>query len=166
MKAAIQNFRRGDLAIQEIPAPALRPGGILVRNRFSLVSPGTERLMVDLAQKSLLGKAQARPDLVRQVFEKALRDGFLATLEAVRHRLDSPRPPGIFLGRHGNRGRGGGRKFRPRRQSCVRGDRICKSRRGRFHSTKPGRASPGRRRLGIRELYDRGSCRPAGSPVG
>jgi predicted dehydrogenase len=50
--------------------------------------------MVDLAQKSLLGKAQARPDLVRQVFEKALRDGFLATIEAVRHRLDSPVPMG------------------------------------------------------------------------
>ncbi len=94
MKAIVQNFGRGDLAIAEIPAPALRPGGILVRNEFSLVSPGTERLMAGLAQKSLLGKAQARPDLVRQVFEKALRDGFLATVEAVRHRLDSLVPMG------------------------------------------------------------------------
>ena len=94
MKAIIQNFGRGDLAIAEIPAPALRPGGVLVRNEFSLVSPGTERLMAGLAQKSLLGKAQARPDLVRQVFEKALRDGFLATVEAVRHRLDSLVPLG------------------------------------------------------------------------
>ena len=166
MKAVIQNFRRGDLAIKEIPAPALRPGGVLVRNAFSLVSPGTERLMVGLAQKSLLGKAQARPDLVRQVFEKALRDGFLATIEAVRHRLDSPVPLGyssagtvIAVGE-------GAAKFRRWGPGCLRRYRVCQSRGDGFYSTKPGRANPGRRRFRIRELYDCGGCCPAGSPVG
>ena len=78
----------------EVPPPALAPGGVLVRNAVSLVSAGTERLMVEFARKGLLGKARARPDLVRQVLSKARRDGVISTLETIRTRLDIPVPLG------------------------------------------------------------------------
>lgn len=94
MKAVIQSYRGGKPAVTDVPPPALQPGGLLVRNAVSLVSAGTERLMVDLAQKSLLGKAWARPDLARKVFEKFRRDGLAATLDTVRTRLDVPIPLG------------------------------------------------------------------------
>jgi len=94
MKAIVQSYGSGELAVTEVPAPALRPGGVLVRNRASLVSAGTERLMVELARKSLLGKARDRPDLVRRVLGKVRRDGLMATVETVRSRLDAPVPLG------------------------------------------------------------------------
>lgn len=90
----IQSYRGGKPAVTEVPPPALQAGGLLVRNAVSVVSAGTERLMVDLAQKSLLGKALARPDLVRKVFEKFRRDGLAATFDTVRTRLDVPIPLG------------------------------------------------------------------------
>jgi len=89
MKAVIQNLRKGNLTIEEIPAPALRAGGLLVHTRVSLVSAGTERMMVEFAQKSLINKALERPELVRQVWDKLRRDGFLSTLEVTRNRLDT-----------------------------------------------------------------------------
>ena len=94
MKTILQNYRKGDLTVMEVPPPALAPGGVLVRNAVSLVSAGTERLMVEFARKGLLGKARARPDLVRQVLSKARRDGVIATLETIRTRLDIPVPLG------------------------------------------------------------------------
>lgn len=94
MKAVFQSYRTGELLVAEVPPPALKPGGVLVRNVASLVSAGTERLMVELARKSLLGKAKERPDLVRQVRDKVGRDGILATIQAVRGRLDDPVPLG------------------------------------------------------------------------
>lgn len=94
MKAVIQNYRTGELVVSDIPVPALHDGGILVRNAVSLVSAGTEKLMVELAQKGLIGKATERPDLVRQVIAKARRDGIIPTVEAVMRRLDMPTPLG------------------------------------------------------------------------
>jgi predicted dehydrogenase/threonine dehydrogenase-like Zn-dependent dehydrogenase len=94
VKAVIQNYRTGVLEVAEVPAPALRGGGALVRTRISVVSAGTEKLMVDLARKSLVGKARERPDLVGQVIGKVRRDGLLPTLETVRRRLDTPIPLG------------------------------------------------------------------------
>ena len=80
--------------MMEVPPPALARGGVLVRNVVSLVSAGTERLMVEFARKGLLGKAKERPDLVRQVLSKARRDGIISTLETIRTRLDVPVPLG------------------------------------------------------------------------
>jgi predicted dehydrogenase/threonine dehydrogenase-like Zn-dependent dehydrogenase len=94
MKAVMQSYSGGSPNVVEVPPPALLPGGLLVQNARSLVSAGTERLMVDLAQKSLLGKARARPDLVRQVLQKVQKDGLLATVDTVRKRLDVPMPLG------------------------------------------------------------------------
>ena len=69
MKQVIQNYGSGKLSVEELPAPQLRPGGVLVRNQASLISAGTERSIVQLAQKSLVGKAKQRPDLVKKVLK-------------------------------------------------------------------------------------------------
>lgn len=90
MKQVIQSFESGELVVADVPPPVLRPGGILVRTGASLVSAGTERMVVDFAEKNLIQKAQARPDLVKQVIDKAQRDGLINTFDAVRNRLSQP----------------------------------------------------------------------------
>ena len=66
MKQVAQNYRSGELAVLDVPAPACRPGGVLVRSLYSLISTGTELMKVSEARLSLLGKARARPDQVRR----------------------------------------------------------------------------------------------------
>ncbi len=90
MKQVIQNLNNGATEILEVPIPKIRSGCILVRTAASLVSAGTERNLVDFAEKSLVGKARSRPDLMKQVVEKARREGVLTTLEAAFNRLDQP----------------------------------------------------------------------------
>jgi predicted dehydrogenase/threonine dehydrogenase-like Zn-dependent dehydrogenase len=90
MKQVIQSFKTGELAVSDVPAPSLRGGGVLVQTGASLVSAGTERMVVDFAEKNLLEKARSRPDLVRQTLDKARREGILATFDAVQNRLDKP----------------------------------------------------------------------------
>ncbi|HEU5402773.1 MAG TPA: bi-domain-containing oxidoreductase [Terriglobales bacterium] len=85
-----QSVRTGVSTVEEVPAPALTPGYVLVRNAASLVSAGTERMVIEFAEKNMLQKAKARPDLVRQVMDKARREGVLNTLDAVRSRLGQP----------------------------------------------------------------------------
>jgi len=80
--------------VVEVPTPLAQPGKALVRTATSLVSAGTERILVDFAGKSLLGKARSRPDLARQVFDKARREGVLTTVEAAFNRLEEPMPLG------------------------------------------------------------------------
>jgi predicted dehydrogenase len=94
MKQVIQSARSGKLALTEVPEPRVRSGSVLVRTRASLISAGTERMVIDFAKKSLAGKAKERPDLVRKVMDKARRDGVLATFKAVMARLDEPLPLG------------------------------------------------------------------------
>jgi predicted dehydrogenase/threonine dehydrogenase-like Zn-dependent dehydrogenase len=94
MKQVIQSARSGTLALKQVPEPKVRGGAILVRTRASLISAGTERMVIDFAKKSLAGKAKERPDLVRKVVDKARRDGVLATFKAVMARLDEPLPLG------------------------------------------------------------------------
>ena len=94
MKQVIQSARTGKLALKEVPAPKVRGGCLLVRTQASLISAGTERMVIDFARKSLAGKAKERPDLVRKVLDKARRDGLAATLKAVMARLDEPLPLG------------------------------------------------------------------------
>jgi predicted dehydrogenase/threonine dehydrogenase-like Zn-dependent dehydrogenase len=90
MKQVIQSFKNGELTVSDVPAPSARSGGILVRTGASLVSAGTERMVVDFAEKNLLQKARSRPDLVRQTLDKARREGILTTFDAVQNRLDKP----------------------------------------------------------------------------
>lgn len=90
MKQLLQNLRTGDTVVVEVPIPQPRPGTALVRTAASLVSAGTERTLVEFAEKSLVGKARSRPDLARQVLDKAHREGPLTALETAFNRLDQP----------------------------------------------------------------------------
>lgn len=90
MKQVLQSIRDGKLSVAEIPAPAVMGGQVLIANATSLVSAGTEKMVQDLAKKSLLGKARERPDQVRRVLEKVRREGFFKTLGQVRQKLDEP----------------------------------------------------------------------------
>ena len=94
MKQLVQSVRSGDLRLVEVPAPQIGPTEVLVATGCSLVSAGTERAVRKLASANLVQKARARPDLVRQVLRKARLDGALATVRAVRTRLDDEMPLG------------------------------------------------------------------------
>ena len=94
MKQLLQNLKNGKTEVIEVPIPTPGPGIALVRTAASLVSAGTERMLVEFAEKSLVGKAASRPDLVRQVLDKARREGILTTVEAAFNRLDQPMPLG------------------------------------------------------------------------
>jgi polar amino acid transport system substrate-binding protein len=85
----IQYQKTGEIYVDELPAPKLRPGSVLVRNAFSLISAGTERTSVETAQASMIQKARMRPDLVRQVLDNFHREGLVATYNKVRDRLDN-----------------------------------------------------------------------------
>ena len=94
MKQVVSSARSGKLSLQDVPPPKVKRGHLLVATRASVISTGTERSANAFAKKSLVGKAQARPDLVRKVLDKARRDGILATMNAVLARLDEPLPLG------------------------------------------------------------------------
>jgi predicted dehydrogenase/threonine dehydrogenase-like Zn-dependent dehydrogenase len=94
MKQLLQNMKTGKTTVEEIPIPTPHSGQALVRVAASLVSAGTERMLVEFGEKSLLGKARSRPDLVRQVVDKMKRDGVLPTVQAAFNRLDQPIPLG------------------------------------------------------------------------
>ncbi len=94
MKQIVQSARTGSLELVEVPAPAPGRGQVLVRSCYSVMSPGTDRLGLAFARKSLLGKARSRPDLVRQVARKLRQEGPLPTLRTVVDRLDAPQPLG------------------------------------------------------------------------
>lgn len=94
MKQVIQSARSGKLSLREVPPPRVRAGHLLVATRASVISAGTERMVIDFARKSLAAKARSRPDLVRKVLDKARRDGVAATIKAVMARLDEPLPLG------------------------------------------------------------------------
>ncbi len=94
MKQIVQPLAGGPVEVLEVPRPVPDPTEVLVRTIASVISPGTERAVTALAQASLLAKARARPDLVRQVVRKARADGFAATRQAVRSRLADDLPLG------------------------------------------------------------------------
>src|SRR5580704_6448885 len=94
MKQLIQNFRTGDLYVDELPIPSISEGMVLVENKFSLISSGTERSTVKVAQSSLISKAIQRPDLVAQVLQNLKKEGFNSTLKKVRTKLDTPKALG------------------------------------------------------------------------
>jgi len=94
MRQVTQKQGEGKIRVVEVPPPALRPGGVLVRTAFSLISAGTERAKLELAQRSLAGKAMARPEQARQVWEAVWRQGPLATWRKVSNRLEALEPLG------------------------------------------------------------------------
>lgn len=94
MKQLVQSVRDGQLKIVEFPTPMPGPTEVLVATRRSLISAGTENAVRNLASASLIQKAKARPDLVRQVIDKSRTDGLRSTLTAVRTHLDDHMPLG------------------------------------------------------------------------
>jgi threonine dehydrogenase-like Zn-dependent dehydrogenase len=90
MQQVIQNIRNGKLGVVELPEPMARPGQVLIANAASVISAGTEKMILALARKSLLGKARERPDHVRRVLEKLRNEGVFQTLQQVRTKLDEP----------------------------------------------------------------------------
>ncbi|MDA9125401.1 bi-domain-containing oxidoreductase [Flavobacteriaceae bacterium] len=89
MKQVIQNFKTGELYVDDVPMPHLSKGMVLVENKFSLISAGTERGTVKVGKASLFGKAKQRPDLVAQVFQNIKKEGLKATIDKVKTKLDS-----------------------------------------------------------------------------
>lgn len=75
MKQILQSYKTGELSIFDVLPPVCDPNGVLIQTTASLVSAGTEKMLVDIAKKSLLGKAKARPDLVKQVVNKMRQEG-------------------------------------------------------------------------------------------
>ena len=94
MKQVVQPANGGPVRVIDVPRPTIGPTEVLVQTVASAVSPGTERAVTKLAQSSLLAKARARPDLVRQVMKKARTEGVASTARTVRARLDDDVPLG------------------------------------------------------------------------
>jgi predicted dehydrogenase len=94
MNQVFQNLKSGTTELAQVPAPQCRPGHLLIATRRSLISAGTERMLVEFGQANLLAKARSQPERVRQVLDKVRTDGLLPTLETVFARLDEPMPLG------------------------------------------------------------------------
>ena len=94
MKQLLQFLSTGASDLPELPAPGVSRGQLLIRTSCSLVSAGTERMLVDFGKASWIDKARQQPEKVQQVLEKARTDGIFTTLDAVRSKLDQPIPLG------------------------------------------------------------------------
>ena len=90
MKHLLQSIRTGALDTPEVPCPVTRPGEILVHTRATLISPGTERMLLEFGRAGWFEKIRQQPTKVREVFDKVRTDGFLPTIVAVQAKLDQP----------------------------------------------------------------------------
>ncbi|MDB2398539.1 bi-domain-containing oxidoreductase [Planktomarina sp.] len=90
MKQVINNLKNGEVTVIETPPPNCCPGGVLIATKVSLVSPGTEKMLLDFGKSSLLNKAIKNPERVQQVLNKARTDGLSATISSVKNKLDQP----------------------------------------------------------------------------
>jgi predicted dehydrogenase len=97
VKQVVQNYKSGELAVLDVPVPGCKPGGVLVRSAFSLISTGTELMKVSEAGMSMLGKARSRPDQVAKVMQSVATNGVPATYRKVMGKLDSYTPLGYSL---------------------------------------------------------------------
>ena len=94
MRQILQNLATGEVELAEVPCPHVNPGHVLLRTTRSLISPGTERMLLDFGKAGLIEKARQQPDKLRAVLDKVRTDGMIPTLKAVRHKLDQPLPLG------------------------------------------------------------------------
>ena len=94
MKQVLQNLKDGSTEVAEVPCPRVGAGQLLIRTTRTLVSAGTERMLVDFGKGSFIDKARQQPDKVRMVLDKVRTDGLVPTIEAVRNKLDQPLPMG------------------------------------------------------------------------
>ncbi len=94
MKQILQNLKTGATQVAEVPCPRASSGQLLIRTTRSLISAGTERMMVDFGKANPIEKARQQPDKVRMVLDKVRTDGLMPTLDAVRNKLEQPMPLG------------------------------------------------------------------------
>ncbi|MCO4095151.1 MAG: Gfo/Idh/MocA family oxidoreductase [Acidovorax sp.] len=94
MKQVLQNLKDGSTEVAEVPCPRVGAGQLLIRTTRTLVSAGTERMLVDFGKAGFIDKARQQPDKVRMVLDKVRTDGLMPTIEAVRNKLDQPLPMG------------------------------------------------------------------------
>ncbi len=94
MKQIIQSFKTGETILEELPAPQVKRGHVLIQTTKSLVSLGTERMLVEFGKSNLISKARQQPDKVKMVLDKIKTDGLLPTLETVFNKLGEPLPLG------------------------------------------------------------------------
>src|SRR5450759_4899325 len=94
MRQIIQDLKTGQTLLEEVPTPQVKAGAVLVKTTHSLVSLGTERMLVEFGKAGLIEKARQQPDRVKQVLEKMKTDGIIPTLEAVFNKLNQPLPLG------------------------------------------------------------------------
>src|SRR5437016_5438288 len=94
VKQVVQDLKNGSILLLEDPVPSPPPGHLLIRSRASLISSGTEKMLLDFGRSNLLQKALSQPERVKQVIQKSLSDGLAPTLQAVRARMDCPFPLG------------------------------------------------------------------------
>jgi predicted dehydrogenase len=117
LKQILQSLKSGVTEVADVPCPDLRPGQVLIRTSRTLVSAGTERMMVEFGKAGWIDKARQQPDKVRMVWEKIKTDGVMPTFESVMNKLDQPLPLGYCnVGRVVDAG--------PRVQGFVTGDRV------------------------------------------
>ncbi|MGI9511108.1 MAG: bi-domain-containing oxidoreductase [Geminicoccaceae bacterium] len=90
MKQVLQNLGSGELMLAEVPCPEVSPGQVLIQTRKSLISAGTERMLLEFGQANWLERARQQPDKVKMVLEKVKTDGLLPTIDAVKSKLDEP----------------------------------------------------------------------------
>ena len=134
MKQILQNLKTGQTNLAEVPCPYPKSGSLIVQTQKSLISPGTERMLVEFSKGNLISKARAQPDKVKQVLDKVRTDGLMPTLETVFKRLDEPLPLGycnvgemIESSEQGAGGRGwktGDREQRTESRGLKVGDRV------------------------------------------
>ena len=94
MKQIVQNLRSGVLELLDVPCPRVSAGHLLIQSRATVISAGTERMLVEFGRAGMVSKARQQPEKVRQVIDKIKTDGLLPTLEAVLFKLDEPLPLG------------------------------------------------------------------------
>ena len=94
MKQILQNISNGETQLVDVPCPGAQNGSVLIQSAASLVSVGTERMLIDFGKANFIDKARQQPDKVRMVLEKVVTDGLLPTIDAVRSKLDQPLPLG------------------------------------------------------------------------
>ncbi len=90
MKQILQNLGNGETEVAEVPEPGPCEGRLLIRTSYTMISPGTERMLLDFGRSGLIQKARQQPDKVRVVLDKARTDGVLTTLQNVRDKLGQP----------------------------------------------------------------------------
>ena len=97
MKQILQNLGNGETILAEVPAPRRGTGSVLLETSKSLVSLGTEKMLIDFGKGGWISKARSQPDKVKKVIQKIKTDGLFATIDSVKAKLDTPVPLGLSL---------------------------------------------------------------------